>query len=359
MTRALPFRHKHMTRKLCCADARFVFKLMLLDASEAGRRNLRPDTRLLHECAIATAATKVIATVTQTASKKVPYLRAPPGGVQFTYSNDDQPWFRRNLIRVVERASGSDHFRELYETWVAMGSVGNPFEVATRLLDLRIELAGAPLASVPREGGVLLVANHPFGIADGLALGWLASQMRGKVRILTHALLCNVPEFRPYLLPVDFGETPEARRSSATTRTIAADLLADGGAVVIFPGGSVATSNRPFTRPAAELPWHPFVGRLAVKEGVHVVPVHIHGQNSLAFQIASHLSYPLRVSLLFHETRRRIGSRLSMTVGAPLAADTFRVLPRAEIAGSLRTQCLELGGMTPNETFHWPKQIRW
>jgi putative hemolysin len=286
-------------------------------------------------------------------------MHAPNEQVQFTYAHKDQSWFRRQLIRSVEVISGSHHFKRLYLDWVASGAVGNPFEVAIRLLKFRIELGGTPLAKLPQKGGLLLVANHPFGIADGLVLGWLATQLRSDVRILTHSLLCAAPEFRPYLLPVDFGETPDARRRTATTRFLAADLLANGGCVVIFPSGSVATSNRPFSRPAAEMPWHPFVARLAIKDDVSVLPVYFHGQNSFWFHLASHVSYPLRVALLFNETRKRIGRYIPITVGTPMTSYDFAALPRSDIAAALRKQCLDLGNANSTEAFRWPSYIRW
>lgn len=279
--------------------------------------------------------------------------------VRFSYAHDGQSPFRRWLITSIERASGSRHLKRLYDDWVAAGAEGNPFDVAMNLLQFRPDLHGTPLPALPREGGLLLVANHPFGIADGLALGWLATQLRDQVQILTHSLLCAVPEFRPYLLPVDFGETPQARRTSAATRRTAADLLRSGGAVVIFPGGSVATSNRPFSRSAAELPWHPFVARLALTPETSVIPIHVHGQNSLGFQLASHVSYPLRIAMLFHETRRRIGSDIRMTIGAPMGPSELEVLPRPDIATALRSRCLTLGDADPEDTFHWPRHIRW
>ena len=297
--------------------------------------------------------------MTEMTTERAIHPQAFPEQVKFTYAHQGQSWFRRQLIRSVEKASGSGHFRQLYCDWVAKGAVGNPFEDAVHRLKFRIELAGTPLGEVTRKGGLLLVANHPFGIADGLAMGWLATKMRREVRILTHSLLCTVPEFRSHLLPVDFGETFDARRKTASTRRQATDLLAEGGAVVIFPGGSVATSNRPFSRPAAELPWHPFVARLAITQGTTVVPVYFHGQNSLWFQLASHVSYPLRIALLFHETRRRMGSELSMTIGEPLTSDDLGALPRSDIAGALRQDCLNLGSANSTEEFHWPGHIRW
>ncbi|MEO0773680.1 MAG: lysophospholipid acyltransferase family protein [Pseudomonadota bacterium] len=283
----------------------------------------------------------------------------PTERLRFTYAHDGQSWGRRQLIQSVERLSGSRDLEDLYHAWVAAGAKGHPFDVAIQKLRLRLSLKGVSLDCVPRQGGVLIVANHPFGIADGLAVGWLGAQLRNNMRILTHSLLCAAPEFQPYLLPVDFSDSAEARRKSANTRRMAADLLKAGGVVVIFPGGSVATSNRPFTKPAAELPWHPFVTRLALTEGTNVLPVYVHGQNSFWFQMASHLSYPLRVALLFRETRRRMGGRLDMTLGATIVAEDLSSLPRQNVADTLRRACLQLGGADPDDTFQWPRYINW
>ncbi|MBO6777669.1 MAG: lysophospholipid acyltransferase family protein [Marinibacterium sp.] len=248
---------------------------------------------------------------------------------------------------------------QLYFDWVVSGAQGNPFDAAIKKLKFPMALNGVSMDSVPSEGGLLLVANHPFGLADGLALGWLATQLRESVCILTHSLLCRVPEFRPFLMPVDFGETSQARRNSAKTRRMAADLLKSGGAVVIFPGGSVATSNQPFRRPAAELPWHPFVTRLALTENTTVLPVHVHGQNSSLFQVTSHVSYPLRAALLFRETRRRMGGDMRMTLGTPVMANELARFTRSEITDIFRRRCLELGDADPEENFVWPSYIKW
>jgi putative hemolysin len=280
--------------------------------------------------------------------------------VEFSYAHGGQTLFRRGLIRAVERLSGQPRLKALYDDWAAGNAGGeNPFDAAMRLLRLSPVVSGTPLAAVPKAGGLLIVANHPFGIIDGLTLGWLGTRLRGDAKILTHALLCRVPELKPYLLPVDFGPTAEARKLSGQTRRRASELLANGGVVVIFPGGSVATSNRPLTRAAADLPWHPFVGRLAMVPGVTTLPVFVGGQNSWAFQVASHLSYPMRLALIFHETRRRMGGDVALTLGRPLARDDLAHLRKDRIAAHLRSVTLGLGGVDAAEEFRWPGYIRW
>ncbi|MEZ5798761.1 MAG: acyltransferase [Paracoccaceae bacterium] len=289
---------------------------------------------------------------------------APPA-VSFSYAHPGQSLPRRALIHAVEAISGQPRLRDLYLDWAACGKQpGEPvFDAALRLLGIAPRIRGtAHLRDLPRDGGLLLVANHPFGIVDGLILGQLGQRLRGPVRIMTNSLLCRVPELVPHLLPVDFSGTPQARRLTGQTRQQATALLAAGHAVAIFPAGGVATANAPLGGRAVDSPWHAFVARLATVPGTTTLPVHFHGQNSRLFQIASHLSYALRVALIFHETRRRIGRPLDLTLGAPIAAATLAALPRDQIAATLRRTTMALAHPAlpdPEETFRWPAHIRW
>ncbi|MEY4696235.1 MAG: hypothetical protein RIT14_663 [Pseudomonadota bacterium] len=283
--------------------------------------------------------------------------------VRFTYSHPGQSTFRKTLIRGVERLSGQPHLRKLYLDWsAAPGPNETVFAAALRLLRINLLLRDTRhLDALPRDGGLLIIANHPYGIVDGLALGHLGMTLRGNVRIMTNSLLCQPREVLPHLLPVDFSGTVEARKTTAETRRRAADLLSDGKVVAIFPGGGVATANRPLRGAAVDSDWHPFVGRLATLPGVTTLPLHFSGQNSRLFQIASHLSYPLRVALIFHETRRLMGQPIEVTLGAPIASDTLSQLDRTEIARHLRRLTMALDPRPsddPDEVFTWPSHIR-
>lgn len=291
--------------------------------------------------------------------------KAPSPRLAFTYSHPGQSRFRRGLIRVVERISGQPKLHTLYQDWVHAGQYPGEtvFDAALRLLDLKLQIAGQQnLSRLPSQGGLLLVANHPYGIVDGLVIGQLGLRLRGNVRIMTNSLLCKLPEIDPHLLPGDFSGTPEARRLTGQTRRLAADLLAAGKVVALFPAGGVATANSPLGKRAVDAAWHPFVGRLATIPGVTTVPVHFAGQNSRLFQAASHFSYPLRVALIFHETRRRMGRPLALTIGAPITAETLRALDKAAIAPYLRRRTMELAGPDqgdPDEVFLWPTRVKW
>ncbi|TAG11782.1 MAG: glycerol acyltransferase [Rhodobacterales bacterium] len=293
-------------------------------------------------------------------SEQLPHV--PPN---FTYSHAGQSRFRRSLIRAVERLSGRPRLHQIYCDWQAndQRAEESVFAAALRLLDVRLQIEGeGHLHRIPTNGGLLIVANHPFGILDGLTIGQLGMRLRGNAQILTNSQLCQVPEIAPHLLPVDFSGTPEARRLTSATRRRAAELLAAGKVVAIFPAGGVATANKPVKGRAVDAEWHPFVGRLATLPGVTTLPVHFTGQNSRLFQIASHLSYPLRVALIFHETRRRMGSPLRLTVGEPIAATDLEALARDKVASHLRRQTMALAGPQArnlDEVFIWPAHVKW
>ncbi|MGL6209803.1 MAG: lysophospholipid acyltransferase family protein [Paracoccaceae bacterium] len=282
--------------------------------------------------------------------------RAGSAPLVFTYSRPEQPVVRRSLIRLVEWLSGRAAMERMYRAWVANRPAGETiFAAGLRVLEVRAEVSPVDLGRVPRRGGLLVVANHPFGIIDGLLVGEVIDRLRGDVKILTHSLLCQPPEARDVLLPVDFGAGEAARRTSAETRARAQAWLLAGHAVVVFPGGSVATSVRPWGGPAVDVEWHPFVARLAALPGVVTVPMFLHGQNSRLFQIVSHFSYPLRVALIFRETRAWAGYAVKLSIGAPVPVGR----DRAAAVQAMRAASYGLAGRDARAVFVWPRWIRW
>lgn len=278
----------------------------------------------------------------------------------FTYSHPGMSRFRRRLIRAVELASGQPMLRGLYADWSSTSrEEEDVFHAALNVLGISPHLEWqSPSVEVPKSGGLLLVANHPFGIVDGLALGHLGLRLRGNVQILTHSVLCQPAEIAPHLLPIDFSGTSQARRTSAQSRRAAIDLLEDGKVVAIFPAGGISTANKPVRGRAHDAEWHSFASRLATIQNVTTLPVYFQGQNSRLFQIASHMSYPLRVALIFNETRRLMNKRLGITLGAPISATELAALPREGVVPYLREKTMALGGAA-DDVFVWPKHVTW
>jgi putative hemolysin len=288
--------------------------------------------------------------------------QAAPESVRFSYSRAEQPLANRLVIRLIETISGQPRLERLYRAWTAAPHDGeNIFTAGLRLLRINVHTDESVWAAIPTEGPLLFIANHPFGVVDGLMMGHLATRVRPDTKIMTHSLLCQPPEARDFLLPVDFGGTPEARVTSVLTRRRTIDWLNSGHAVAVFPAGSVSTAQKPLSGQATDAAWHSFVLKLLRVPDLTIVPVFFHGQNSRLFQIASHIHYALRVALIFRETARRIGKSLRVSVGPPFrASDLAGIASRGEVLNALRARTYSLagpGGPTAEAEFQWPRHI--
>ena len=247
----------------------------------------------------------------------------------FTYADPTMPAVKRGLIRIVEAATGRRHLHRLYLARRPEIARGRPvFAAAVECLELDVRHDPAALARIPATGPLVVVANHPYGVLDGIVISWLVGQVRNDFAVLTHAALTHMPEIRPHLLPVDFSGTAEAVETNLRSRAAAHRMLAAGGCIVVFPAGGIATApDRLGLRPAVDAPWQPFTAQLVQRSKASVVPIRFDGQNSRLFQVASHINPALRLSLIFHEVKRRIGSSVGVAIGEPIP---YAVLPPVE-----------------------------
>lgn len=279
--------------------------------------------------------------------------------VRFSYASQSDPFLKRTVIRGIEAATGQVKLRKAYANWtLSSGRSETIFAAGLRLLGIKIETAGSKPDAELRNGPLLIIANHPFGVADGLAIGDIATQLRSDVKIMTHSLLCQPPEAAQYLLPVDFGATKAAQRRSASTRKAAVEWLEAGHCLVIFPAGGVATRPKPLKSKALDLPWHPFTARLAAVSGARILPLYFHGENSTLFHLASHSWYPLRAALFFRETLRQAGRTVKVSFGDIIRTENLsHALGKAHVVQHLRSQTFALADGCTQEAaqdFYWP-----
>jgi putative hemolysin len=265
---------------------------------------------------------------------------------EFSYADAHDPLIKRLVIRAIERAVGQPRLKRLYVDVLADPLAAESFFTAlVRGLALDLRYDPARLARIPQSGPLVIVANHAFGALDGIVASRLVEQVRRDFIVLTNVVLLRTPELRRFTLPVDFSGTKEAIRTNLETRARAHDHLATGGAIIVFPSGTVATSpDRLGLSPAVEMPWQPFAAQLIQRSRADVVPVYFPGQNSWAFQIASHVSMTLRMALLFREVKRRIGTLLPVEIGDPIPYSALaRIRNRQALADHLRQATYALG----------------
>ena len=268
----------------------------------------------------------------------------------FSYATATDPPLKRGLIRLVEKATGQPKLKKMYLQNQRFPRPDESFwQAAVRSLALDVRYDHNALMAIPKTGPVVVVANHPYGVLDGIVISWLISKIWSDFVVLTNAVLMRAPEVQGFILPIDFSETEEAQRINLTSRAAARAQLERGGVVVVFPAGAVSTApDRLGRKPAVDARWQPFVSQLIQRSKALVVPVWFGGQNSRLFQIASHLSQTLRISLIFHEVRARIGTSLPVVIGAPIRfAAIAGVKDRQALADDLRGRVYGLARTAP------------
>ncbi len=235
-----------------------------------------------------------------------------------SYSHAAHTRAGRAVIRLLENSTGRPGLirrAEGYERDVAAGR--DFWSVMVARYGLSLDVVGGSLDNIPRTGPLIVISNHPYGILDGLMMGHILAQIRGDFRILANSVFNGSADLARVLLPIRFDTSRDAVAANLSTRRRALGYLAAGGAIGVFPGGTVSTGLGPFSRPM-DPGWRNFTARMVARSGATVVPLYFDGHNSRLFQIASHLHSTLRLGLLIREFANRVDTPVRVVVGQPI-----------------------------------------
>lgn len=253
---------------------------------------------------------------------------------------------QRGIIRSIEMMTGKIKIGRLVRQFEREG-VPQGREVFTRVLKtmgIDLETPQVELDNIPKTGPVILVANHPHGLMDGIVFAELVGRIRPDFRILTRSLLTGLDEeATKYLIPVPFPHQPDAQEKMVEMRKAAMDFLGEGGLIALFPSGVVASSETMFG-PAIEAPWNAFTAKMIRKSGATVVPMHFLGSNSRAYQMANQVSATLRQGLLIHEIARAVNKPMAPVIGEPFPQEEIdaRINDTRAFMAWMREQTLAL-----------------
>ncbi len=234
-------------------------------------------------------------------------------------STFEDPWKSR-MISAMELFTGKIQILRMIKKFERRGAPsGQAFwRAALDTMGIELTTPQAQLDLIPKEGPVIVVANHPHGMVDGMIFADLIGRVRPDYRILTRSLLTSIDEVAgSYMIPVPFPHDPDAQRKGVEMRAKAMAHLKEGGVVALFPSGVVATSKT-WWGPAVEAEWNVFTAKMIRRSGAQVVPMKFPGQNSRAYQIANQLSPMLRQGLLLHEIVHSCNKPQAPVVGAPI-----------------------------------------
>lgn len=236
-----------------------------------------------------------------------------------TYSGTFESPLKRTAIKAIEWFTGKIHIIRMIRKFEKKGKIhGQAFwRAALDVMKIDLTTPQAQIDNIPKTGPVVLVANHPHGMVDGMVMADLVGRARTDYKILTRAFLTDIDEDAGnFMIPVPFPHEEDAQVKMVEMRRKAMAHLKDGGMIALFPSGVVASSDSMFG-PAVEREWNLFTAKMIRTSGARVVPCFFRGANSRWYQIANQLSPTLRQSLLIHEIVNACGRPQNPIVGEP------------------------------------------
>lgn len=238
---------------------------------------------------------------------------------ELSYASSARSRSGKALVRLIENSTGRHALLKRvrgYEEEIASGA--NFFDVMVARYGLELDVVRGALGDIPPDGPLIVIANHPYGILDGLVMGHILNQTRGDFKILANSVFNRGPDLQSHILPISFDEDRAAVALNLATRREALSYLRAGGAIGIFPGGTVSTGAKPFSRPM-DPSWRNFTARLIAKSNATVLPIYFDGHTSRMFQIASHMHATLRLGLLIKEFHSRVDMPVRLSIGKPIS----------------------------------------
>ena len=249
------------------------------------------------------------------------------------------------MINAVERFFGiSDITRLFDELKSELPPDGDFFGESFKKLNIRLDYDQRQLEKIPKDGPVIFISNHAFGLLDGMTLNHFAKKTRGSFKTLLNraSTLCRDERLGKNFLPIDFAETKESIRINIESKREALRNLKDGGTIIVFPSGGTATAPWVFDR-AVEGEWKLFSAKMIQMSKATVIPTYFPGQNSFRFHLAHKVSTPLRYALVVHEIWRRRNSSLRVEIGDPIPFENIaHIKSRKELLAHIRNVVFSL-----------------
>ncbi|MFY9904562.1 MAG: GNAT family N-acyltransferase [Terriglobales bacterium] len=238
--------------------------------------------------------------------------------------------------------------RELYQR-VRQAPQGFQLGALLQEMNVKLEVQPADLDRIPAKGPLVAVANHPFGVLDGVALTVLLSRVRSDVKILTNSLLDGIPELHRQCIFVDPFNSRSSTDKNLKPLKQALAWLRQGGAVALFPAGEVSQWNVLEVK-VTDPVWNSAAARLARKTGANALPVYFCGRNSGRFQVLGLINPRLRTLFLLAEFLQQREKNVEIRVGNAIPPELIASLDNDEEATEylrLRTYLLSYRGKKP------------
>ncbi|MCG8440702.1 MAG: 1-acyl-sn-glycerol-3-phosphate acyltransferase [Caulobacterales bacterium] len=256
---------------------------------------------------------------------------------------------------ILERAEG---LRSNHKAWALVRALAYPvlgYRKAVRMADqiapmegrmtinwmsttLRLRVSAHDMPDIPSTGPLVVVANHPGGVADGLAVWDALVERRPDMMFFANRDALRVsPKLDSMIVPVEWREDARSRARNRETLRSASQAFRDEKAVVMFPAGRIAQWNWQDWR-LRDPEWAPTPVAMARKYGAPILPVGVTARMSILYYALAQVSEELKNMTLFHELLRARGARYRLRFGELVDPHDLPADPTAA-ARRLRLTC--------------------
>jgi putative hemolysin len=204
-----------------------------------------------------------------------------------------------------------------------------------------ISYSAKDIDNIPKIGPTIVVANHPFGLMDGLIISSIVSNIRSDYKILINEEISQIDLIKEYLLPIKFSEITSDIKKNVLSKKNAIKHVNDGGILITFPSGEVATSKYIFDD-IKERNWKPLIGSIIKKTNCEIIPVRFFGKNSITFQTIGFINNNLRRAFFIRELFNKKGKIFNLSIGNSIQSKSLNDLNNLQISNKLKKIVLNL-----------------
>jgi putative hemolysin len=192
-------------------------------------------------------------------------------------------------------------------------------------LNISIAVSEDHLQRLPESGPCVVVANHPFGALDGLAMIQELSKRRSDVKVMANFVLSKIAPIQDYFIAVNPFEHQEKRNNKTGVRACL-EHVQNGGCLVVFPAGEVSTFEEGSWTSISDRRWQNSVIKLIQRTNARIVPVCFDGANSFLFHLLGKINPQLRTLALPSEMFKRKDRKIEMMVGKAIQVEDWKLL---------------------------------
>ena len=224
---------------------------------------------------------------------------------------------RRWIVRLLNRLLHVDEINEALDLYGDREGVDFA-QAIMQYLNITVDLRNAE--RIPKEGNPIIIANHPLGGPDGMALIAAVGSVRNDIRFPVNDFLMYIEQLKPVFVPID-----KVHGNRNTTAGINA-AFAEDNVVLYFPAG---LCSRRIKGKITDLEWKSTVVKKAIQHHRDLIPVHIEARNRRRFYTIANwrkrlgIKFNFEMALLPAEMFAQCGKTFTMTVGEPIPWQTF------------------------------------